>query len=235
MASFFWLAGCCTFSMRVIFLSILILTSSFIFFLYFFFYFLRAILILDKKYGWVPVLTIPAALNRETSAMIPVLLIAWGWWKVPEERTKTLMFGLIGFFVWGVTFTTLRLYYPNAPLFKIGEGILPGWGLFHYNLSVPKTGILLFQTFGFLPVIGVISYRSWHPFVRVCFLFLVPVWIVVHAFTSVWAETRVFLVLLVLVFVPAVLPLIDQFLQEIRQSAWQPRSMSAQTLLGSQS
>jgi len=198
------------------------------------FYLLAAILILDEKYRWVAVLMFPAALNRETSAMIPILLIAWGWWKVSDNRAKAFGAGLIGMAVWAVTFTALHLYYPNAPLFKIGEGILPGWELFRYNLSVPKTAALLFQTLGFLPLVGVIAYRSWHLFVRICFLFLVPVWIVIHAFTSVWAETRLFLVLSALVFIPAVLPLIDQYLQKVRQGAWQPLSVSMQTLLESQ-
>ncbi len=122
------------------------------------FYLLAAILILDEKYGWLPLLMFPAALNRETSAMIPILLIAWGWWKKPDNRAKALRSGLIGLVIWGLAFAALHLYYPNAPLFKIGEGILPGWELFRYNLSVPKTAILLFQTFGFLPLVGIIAY-----------------------------------------------------------------------------
>jgi hypothetical protein len=51
------------------------------------------------------------------------------------------------------------------------------------------------------------------------FLLLVPVWILVQAFSSIWAETRLFLVLLAMVFVPAILPVVDRRLQEIRQTA----------------
>jgi hypothetical protein len=78
--------------------------------------------------------------------------------------------------------------------------------------------ILLFQTLGFLPVLGIMTYRYWMPFVRIGFLLLVPVWVLVHAFSSIWAETRLFLVLLAMVFIPAVLPVLDRRLQEIRQT-----------------
>lgn len=175
------------------------------------------ILILDAKYRWVPVLMIPAALNRETSVLIPVLLIAWGWWCKPEDRRWSLVFGAVGLVAWGLIFAALRLYYPGAPMFKLGDELLPGWELFHYNLTVPEMPVLLFQTLGFLPLLGLLAHRKWRPFVRIGFLVLVPAWILVHAFSSVWAETRLFLVLSAMVFIPAVLPIVDRKLQEIRQ------------------
>jgi hypothetical protein len=198
------------------------------------FFLLACILILDERYGWVPVLMVVAALNRETSVMIPVLLIAWGWLGKPGDRAKALISGLIGLLVWVVIFVSLRLSYPDAPMFRLGDEILPGWELFRYNLTVPRMPILLFQTFGFLPLAAIIAYRHWNLFVRISFFFLVPAWILVHAFSSVWAETRLFLVLLAIVFVPAVLPLLDQRLQELRQGASQPLFASTQKLLGSQ-
>ncbi len=198
------------------------------------FYLLAGVLILDEKYEWVPVLMIAASLNRETSVMIPVLLIAWAWLRKSSNWTKALISGLIGLLVWGLVFAALHMYYPNAPMFKLGDEILPGWALFRYNLSVPKMSILLLQTLGFLPLIGIIAYRYWNLFVRICFLLLVPVWIAIHAFSSVWAETRVFLVLLSMAFIPAVLPFIDQRLQQIRQWTGSQFSESVQNLLGSQ-
>jgi hypothetical protein len=198
------------------------------------FFLLAGILILSGKYVWVPVLMVFAALNRETSVMIPVLLITWSWLGELRARDKALLSGLIGLLVWGLVFAALHLYYPDAPMFRLGDELLPGWKLFRYNLSVTKMPILLFQTLGFLPLVGVIAYRRWHLFVRICFLLLVPAWILVHAFSSVWAETRLFLVLLAVVFVPAVLPLMDGQLQEIRQGALWPVSKNTQSLLGSQ-
>ena len=182
------------------------------------FFLLAGILILDTRYEWVPLLMLPAALNRETSLLIPILLIAWGWFGRSKDRRRAVTFGVIGLLVWGLTFVTLRLYYPDAPMFRIGDELLPGWELFRYNLTIHEMPILLFQTLGFLPLLGIIAYRHWSPFVRIGFLILVPVWILVHAFSSIWAETRLFLVLLAMVFVPAVLPVVDRQLQEIRQT-----------------
>jgi len=200
------------------------------------FYLLAGILILNRKYAWVPVLMVAAALNRETSAMIPVLLIIWAWLGRPSDRAKALISGLMSLFVWVLIFTALHLYYPNAPIFnKITGNISPGWELLRYNLSVPQMPILLFQTLGFSPLVAVITQRYWHLFVRICFLSLVPVWILVHAFGGVWAETRIFLVLLAVVFIPATLPLIDHVSQEIRQWAWGSPAVSIQSLLESQS
>ena len=79
------------------------------------FYLLAGILILNARYGWVPVLMIAAALNRETSAMIPVLLMIWGWLGRSNNRMKALISGVIGIFVWMLIFAALHLYYPNAP------------------------------------------------------------------------------------------------------------------------
>ena len=108
--------------------------------------------------------------------------------------------------------------------------VSPGWELLRYNLSVPEMPILLFQTLGFSPVMGIIAQRHWHLFIRICFLSLVPVWLLIHAFGGVWAETRLFLVLLAVVFIPATLPLIDSALQEIRQRNGRSRSVNTQTL-----
>ncbi len=181
------------------------------------FFLLGGILILEGKYGWLPALMVPAALNRETSALIPILLVAWGMWGKPGDRARALVSGGLGFLIWVLVFVALHLYYPDAPMFRVGDELLPGWKLFRYNFTVPEMPILLFQTLGFLPLVGLLAYKYWSLFVRIGFLLLVPAWILVHAFSSVWAETRLFLVLSAMVFVPAVLPLVDLAFQGIRQ------------------
>ncbi len=195
------------------------------------FYLLAGILILDGKYTWMPALMIVAVLNRETSLLIPVLLLAWGWFGKPNDRRKALIFGGICLLVGGLVYAGLHLYYPNAPLYKFGDELLPGWELFRYNLTLRVMPGLLFQTLGFLPLVGLIVYRRWSLFVRICFLFLVPAWILIHAFSSNWAETRLFLVLVAMAFIPAVLPLIEQRLQDIRQGVSYPLSRVSQNLI----
>lgn len=183
------------------------------------FYLLAGILILDGRYAWLPILMVVAALNRETSLMIPVLLIAWGWLGKPETRNKALIYGAAALLVGLVIYMGLYLYYPDTPMYLFGDELLPGWGLFRYNLTVSEMPILFFQTLGFLPLIALINLKHWNSFVHICFLFLVPVWIFVHAFTSDWAETRLFLVLLAMAFIPASLPVVERRLQAVRQGS----------------
>jgi hypothetical protein len=183
------------------------------------FYLLAGILILDGRYAWLPVLMVVAALNRETSLMIPVLLVAWGWLGKPKSQNKALLYGGIALMIGLAIYVGLHLYYPDTPMYLFGDELLPGWGLFRYNLTVPETPILLFQTLGFLPLMALINFKYWNSFVRICFLFLVPVWIAVHAFTSAWAETRLFLVLLAMAFIPGSLSFVERRLQAARQGS----------------
>ena len=194
------------------------------------FFLLGGILILDGRYAWLPVLMVFAALNRETSVLIPILLIAWGYWANPKDRARALIYGVASLLVWVSIFVALRLYYPNVPMFRIGDELLPGWELFRYNLTVPEMPILLFQTLGFLPLLGLLAHKYWSPFVRIGFFLLVPAWILVHAFSSVWAETRLFLVLSAMIFVPAVLPYIDRRLQDLRRIAVTEDTIAMETL-----
>ncbi len=174
------------------------------------FYLLAGILILEGRYAWLPVLMVAAALNRETSLAIPVLALAWGWRGDPEERKQARVYGGAALVIGLGVYAGLHGYYPEAPIYLFGGELPPGWGLFRYNLTVPETPLLLFQTLGFLPLVVLLTYRHWHPFLRICFLLLVPVWLFVHAFASNWTETRLFLVLLAMVLIPAALPLIDR-------------------------
>jgi hypothetical protein len=181
------------------------------------FYLAGIIMILDAHFSWLPILMVFATLNRETSGMIPVVLIFYSIQNINMlYRKKAILFGLIGLLIWGLVSLLLRLYYSNVPLYKIGGILSPGLEYIQYNLSVPQLPILLFQTFGILPFVGLLQYKKWHALVRTSVIILAPIWLIVHFFTGVWAETRIFLVLLVIVIIPTVLPLINQFSHQIR-------------------
>jgi hypothetical protein len=186
------------------------------------FYLLAGILILEERYAWLPVLMVAAALNRETALAIPVLALAWGWRGNPDRRKQAWVYGGAAFVIGLAVYAGLHVYYPEAPIYLFGDVLPPGWGLFRYNLTVRETPLLLFQTLGFLPLVVFITYKHWHPFLRICFLLLAPVWLFVHAFASNWTETRLFLVLLAMFLIPAALPLIEQRLQEVRRTAEEP-------------
>ena len=124
---------------------------------------------------------------------------------------KGIIYGIFGLFVWGLIFVGLRLYYSDAPLYKIGGVFSPGLEYIKYNLSVRQLPILLFQTFGILPLVGWFQRKRWHAFVRLIVVVLVPVWLFIHVPLGVWAETRIFLVLVAIVVIPSVLSLMNQF------------------------
>jgi len=181
------------------------------------FYLIGVIIILDTHYKWLPILMIFATLNRETSGMIPIMLMFFSIVHIDIiERKKAFLCGLIGLITWGIVFLSLRLYYSNAPLYKIGGILSPGLDYIRYNLSIHQLPTLLFQTFGILPLVAWFSRKKWHLFIRICVIILAPVWLSIHFFTGVWAETRIFLVLLAVVIIPAVLPIINQFSHQLQ-------------------
>ena len=176
------------------------------------FYLIGVLIILDAHYAWLPVLMIFVALNRETSGIIPVLLIGFSISNVSmKKRREAFLYGSIGLLIWGIIFLSLHLFFLESPLYKIGGILSPGFEYIKYNLSIPQLPILLFQTVGILPLVGWFYRKNWHLFVRLSAIILIPVWLLSHFFTSVWAETRLFLVPLVIVIIPAVLPLINHF------------------------
>jgi hypothetical protein len=80
-----------------------------------------------------------------------------------------------------------------------------GLDLLQYNLFRGITWAQLFATLSILPVLALLGYQKWPPALAVFFWVIVPVWFLIHPFTSVMAETRVFLVPQALVFIPGAL------------------------------
>ena len=63
----------------------------------------------------------------------------------------------------------------------------------------------LFGTLGIIPLLDILSVRLWPVGLRAFFWAIVPVWLVVHSFVGVLAETRLLLVPFVLVLLPGAL------------------------------
>jgi hypothetical protein len=171
------------------------------------FYLLAVLLILERKYNWIIALTFLAALNRETSGLIPFLLLSAAWTDSALSRSRRILPAFVSFGVWMLIFVGLRVLYPDRPLY-IPYDQAPGYPLLVYNLTRSVTWTELFHTFGFTPVLGLFTFFAWHPYWKRFFFIMVPAWFVIHAFASVMAETRLFLVPLAIVFIPAVLLLL---------------------------
>ncbi|HEX8075307.1 MAG TPA: hypothetical protein VF545_10040 [Thermoleophilaceae bacterium] len=174
------------------------------------FYLAAALLILDRRYAWIVPLAVLAAVNRETSGLIPVMLVAHALWigrRTPEGR-RALRLGLTALAAFAATYGIVRLAVGPADLI-LGNGRHPGFEIFEYNVGRGLTWDNLFRTVNILPLLAVAAWRSWPPALRAFGLAIVPAWLLIHVFSGVLAESRLLLVPLVMVFVPGVLAGLD--------------------------
>jgi hypothetical protein len=169
------------------------------------FYLLAGLIVLAKKPLWLIPLMVFAALNRETSGLIPFLALAlvlpWG---QATEKRKVLLPAAISLAIFAVVFVSLRLIYPHQTL-SVPHGQHMGLELLRYNLFRAITWIQLFATLGIIPVLALLAYKKWPQPLTVFFWVVVPLWLLIHPITSVMAESRVFLVPQVLIFIPGAL------------------------------
>jgi hypothetical protein len=168
------------------------------------FYLAAGLCLLSGREAWVVPLCALAALNRETSGLIPLLVLAHGWARGGVTR-RDLALAAAGFALWAAVLVALRLAYPGQALvLPVGVSAL-GLPLFAYNLSRSLTYVQLFAVLGIVPVLALAGWARWPRELRAFFWAIVPVWAVIHAFAAVVAEARLFLVPQALVFVPGAL------------------------------
>lgn len=164
-------------------------------------YLAAALLILAGRWWAVVPLTALAALNRETSGLIPVMLLAVAATEVsPDRRRRGYLVGMIALAVFGVTYLGLRYAYGPRPA-AVGLTASP----LQVNLLNPHAWAQMILAFGVLPLLVFLSFRAWPRPLKTFFWAVVPIWTAVHLLYAHMAETRLFLVPLALVFVPGAL------------------------------
>ena len=170
------------------------------------FYLAAALLILQRRYWWVVPLTVLAAINRETSGLIPLMLMAMAWQlgRRSDEGRRVLRIGAVALVAFAATYGIVRLAVGPAFFIK-GNGQDPGLEMLDYNVTRGQTWDLVFQTLNVLPLLALIAWRRWSPALKAFGVAIVPAWFVIHAFTAVLAESRLLLVPLAVVFVPGAL------------------------------
>jgi len=170
------------------------------------FYLTAALIILLDRYTWLIPITGLAALNRETSGLIPFMLIAYSFWTNFRNKPQkiALMIAAISCGLYATIFFGLRHAYGEQPLIAI-QGVHLGLEFFVYNILHYETWMQLFATMGILPLMAIFSFRQWPHSLRAFFWAIVPIWFLVHPFVSIMAETRLFLVPFALIFVPGAL------------------------------
>jgi hypothetical protein len=170
------------------------------------FYLAASLAILYSQHAWIIPIAGLAALNRETSGLIPFMLISYGFccMKAKNAQKSAIIIAAASSGLYVIIFSTLRHFYGEQPLW-VGYGNRPGLDYLVYNVSHYTTYVQLFATLGVLPFMALFSFRQWPDSLRAFFWAIIPIWLLVHPFGGIIAETRVFLVPLALIFIPGTL------------------------------
>ncbi len=163
-------------------------------------------LILERRITAVALLMVPAAFNRETSVLIPIMLAAAFYCdRAPDAgRRRALIAAAAGLAIYAVVFFGLRVYYGKQE-FLTADGYYPGLELLWLNIRRTVTWEQLLVTLGVVPLVALLGYRWWSAPLRIFFWVVVPIWIGVHFVAALVAETRLMLVPQALVFIPGAL------------------------------
>ena len=169
-------------------------------------YLAAALLILARRPVWLLPLMLVAALNRETSGLVPVMLLLSAPLLAPAGPARLRLYGLAAaaFLIYAATTVGLHLYYGPRPTFH-PYGHSAGLDLLLYNLHRRRVWLELLATFGVLPLLAACTWRRWPPLVRAWFWAIVPAWFLIHACLAYLDETRYMLIPLAVVFLPGLL------------------------------
>ncbi|MEJ7735780.1 MAG: hypothetical protein WKF97_00020 [Chitinophagaceae bacterium] len=186
-------------------------------------YLLTACIILYRKSPlWLLAIVPLGALNRETSIMIPFLyfisqmdfknlnLRSFRFSHISFPPKKVWFITALAYVIFFVIFFSLRIYfgYREPQMWKVPSG-LP---MLKLNLLSPvafKAYFEMIGTFGVIPFIILYVFRRFPHILKLWFIAIVPVWFFVHEYTVVTYQTRLFLVPIILVFLPMMLWLIE--------------------------
>jgi hypothetical protein len=188
------------------------------------FYLLTANLIVyNKNKMWLFLIVPLAAFNRETGLLIPALyfisemnfsqftLRNASLKKISFPQKKVWINTIALYIIFMAIFLSIRWYYGYVPqqVWKVKAG----FGMLKLNLFSAigvKAYMELIGTFGVIPFIILYKFKVFPHLLKKWFLFIVPVWFLVHYFSVVAYQTRLFMVPVILIFIPMMLWLIER-------------------------
>src|SRR5260221_3929052 len=141
------------------------------------FYLLAGLAIVHRRYLWIIPIVVLAALNRETSGLIPLMLIADQLQIQPKLYIprQSLVIAGVALALYIAVFVGLRVAYgPQDLLIPYGHHI--GLELLSYNLTLPATYIEVFGVLSVLPVMASLSMWRWPRILTRFFLPVVRPW-----------------------------------------------------------
>ena len=164
---------------------------------------------------WLVPLTFIAALNRETSAFIPLMLIIYHLDtnnKSINQAKAVLTIASLCIIIFLIVYISTRLIF-GVPGYHGINNLSSPTDFFVFNISFGSLYPELFGTLLILPLLVLLYFKKLSVFHQKLFLLIVPVWFLIHFFQSQAMETRLFLVPHALIFIPAFLLLIENELK----------------------
>lgn len=192
------------------------------------FYLLTAIIILYRKNrNWLFLIVPLAAFNRETGLLIPALYFisqtnfsrfSFRKWNVKDigwPQWNTWIFVALLYLIYISIFVCLRIYYGYVPpqIWKVPAG-LPMLKLNLFSAVGVKAYMELLGTFAVIPLIILYKFKAFPLLLKKWFIFLVPIWFAVHYVSVVAYQTRLFLVPIIIIFLPMILWLVENSVLE---------------------
>lgn len=170
------------------------------------FYLLAGLAILYKRYRAIIPITAVAVLNRETSGLIPIMLLFQGITLRPRLRLdpQIARITLIALAVYGLGYWGIRQMFPAQHLLYPFDS-KPGIELLRWNFNRPPTWDQLLKTVGYLPLVALLWSQRFPREMRAFFWAIVPAWFVIHFLGSSVVETRLFFVPHIVVLIPGLL------------------------------
>jgi hypothetical protein len=174
---------------------------------------------------WIILLTVLGGLNRETALFIPVLYFfsnfVWSDWPSIKNlfinNLKVIGITASAVVLFFTIFIAIRSYYGIQPVstWRVSAG-LPMLKLNLFSSVSIKTYMELYGIMGFLPFWAILIYRTMNKHLKLFFITLVPIWFGIHFTSAIAYQTRLFLVPVLLVLVPAILENLEQSYANIK-------------------
>jgi hypothetical protein len=179
------------------------------------FYLLSATLILERRYWWVLLVVAVACLNRETSGLIPAMLVATAWRRdgggIHLDR-RLLAVAALGFALCVAGYGGLRIILgPREMMHPYDRQV--GLDLLVFNLTNSYTYVFGFSMMSVFPFVAFFYWRIWPEILHRFFWAIVPIWVAVHLFFGALAEARLLLVPYAVVLMPAALLAVQRSVQ----------------------
>ncbi len=180
--------------------------------------FLLAGVLINLGRDWmIPLLTVFAALDREESILIPVMLfsaraghVGWrSWIRFQGFSTRLVSQSVLSLLGFVMVYLTIRYLRGSAPYAASRYGaVYPGLSLLQSNVSNPLTWVGLAQMYSLLPL-SLVFWSYWPVILRSYLVFVAVPWFAAQFTFASADETRLFLVPLAIVFVPAAVKLVS--------------------------